>query len=82
MFEYYDQQKIMFEFFEMRNAFFDSFFRFRRDGMRRLVPRSLTKTLIRKKKAKVKLPVQHYDEMKKWKRNARSSFDLNLFLTD
>ena len=70
----------MFEFFEIKNAFFDSFFRSRRGGMRRLVPRSLTKALIRGKKAEVELPVQHYDEMKK--RSARSNFDLNLFLTD
>ena len=72
----------MFEFFEMGNVFFDFFFRFHRDGMRRLIPRQLTKTLIRRKKAEIELFVQHYDEMKKQKRNARSSFDFNLFLTN
>ena len=59
----------MFEFFEIKNVFFDFLFYFRRGGMRRLVPRSLAKTLIRKEKAEIKLPVQHYDEMKKRKRN-------------
>ena len=72
----------MFEFFEMRNVFFDSFFHSRRGGMRRLVPRSLAEALIREEGAKIELPVQHYDEMKKRKRNARSNFDFNLFLTD
>ena len=80
MFEYYNQQKIIFEFFEMKNVFFDFPFRSHRGGMRRLVPRSLAETLIRREGAKVELPVQHYDEMKK--RNARSSFDPNLFLAD
>ena len=54
----------MFEFFEMKNAFFDFFFHFHRGGMRRLVPRSLTEALIRREKAKIELPMQHYDEMK------------------
>ena len=72
----------MFEFFEIRNAFFDSFFRSRRGGMRRLVPRSLAKALIRGEGAEVELPVQHYDEVEERKRSARSSFDPNLFLTD
>ena len=53
----------MFEFSEIRNVFFDSPFRFRRDGMRRLVPRSLAEALIRKKGAEIELPMQHYDEM-------------------
>ena len=70
----------MFEFFEIKNVFFDFFFYFRRGGMRRLVPRSLTKALIRKKKVKVELPVQHYDEMEE--RSVRSSFDPDLFLAD
>ena len=70
----------MFEFFEMKNVFFDSSFRFRCGGMRRLVPRSLTKALIWKEEVKVELPMQHYDEMKE--RNARLSFDFDLFLTD
>ena len=60
----------MFEFFEMKNVFFDSPFRFRRGGMRRLIPRSLAKALIRGEKTEVELPVQHYDEMKKRKRSA------------
>ena len=72
----------MFEFFEMENAFFDSFFHSRRGGMRRLVPRSLAKALIRKKEAEVELLMQHYDEVEEWKRSARSSFDSNLFLTN
>ena len=72
----------MFGFFEIRNVFFDFFFHSRRGGMRRLVPRSLAETLIREKKAKVELPIQHYDEMEERKRNARSSFDPNLFLTN
>ena len=55
----------MFEFFEMKNVFLDSFFRFRRDGMRRLISRSLAKTLIRREETKVELSVQHYDEIKK-----------------
>ena len=63
MFEYHNQQKIMFEFFEIKNVFFDFFFHFHRDGMRRLVPRSLAKTLIRGERVKVELPMQHYDEM-------------------
>ena len=67
----------MFEFFEMKSVFFDSFFHSRRDGMRRLVPRSLAKTLIRGKKAEIELSIQHYDEMKKQKRNAQSNFDSN-----
>ena len=70
----------MFEFFEMRNVFFDFFFHFRRGGMRRLVPRSLAEPLIRRKGAKVELLMQHYDEMEE--RNVRSSFDLDLFLAD
>ena len=57
----------MFEFFEIKNVFFDFFFHFRCDGMRRLIPRQLTKTLIWREKVKVELPVQHYDEMKKQK---------------
>ena len=72
----------MFEFFEMRNAFFDSFFHSRRGGMRRLVPRSLAKALIRGEGAEVELPVQHYDEVEERERSARSSFDPNLFLAD
>ena len=72
----------MFEFFEMRNAFFDSPFHSRRGGMRRLVPRSLAEALIRGEEAEVELPVQHYDEVEERKRNARSSFDSNLFLAD
>ena len=82
MFEYHNQQKIMFEFFKMRNAFFDSPFHSRRGGMRRLIPRLLAEALIRGEKAEVELPIQHYDEMKERKRNARSSFDPDLFLTD
>ena len=70
----------MFEFFEMRNIFFDFFFHFRCGGMRRLVPRSLAKTLIRKKKAEFELFMQHYDEIKK--QNVRLSFDSDLFLKD
>ena len=70
----------MFEFFEMRNVFFDFFFHFRCGGMRRLVPRSLAKALIREKRVKIELPMQHYDEMKE--RSARSSFDPDLFLAD
>ena len=66
MSEYHNQQKIMFEFFEMKNAFFDSPFHFRRGGMRRLVPRSLAEALTRGEKAEVELPVQHYDEMEEW----------------
>ena len=57
----------MFEFFEIGDAFFDSFFRFRRGGMRRLVPRSLAEALIRGEGAEVELPMQHYDEMEKRK---------------
>ena len=72
----------MFEFFEIGNVFFDFLFRFRRDGMRRLVPRSLTKALIQGKRVKIELSIQHYDEMKERKRNARSNFDFNLFLTN
>ena len=72
----------MFEFFEIKNVFFDFFFHFRRGGLRRLIPRSLAKTLIRRKKTKIELFVQHYDEMKKQKRNARLSFDFDLFLTN
>ena len=53
----------MFKFFEIKNVFFDSFFRFRRGGMRRLVPRSLAEALIREEGAEIELPVQHYDEM-------------------
>ena len=82
MFEYHNQQKIMFEFFEIRNVFFDFFFRFRRGGMRRLVLRSLAEALIRGKRAEVELPVQHYDEIEERKRNARLSFDFNLFLAN
>ena len=70
----------MFEFFEMGNVFFDSFFHFRRGGMRRLVPRQLAKTLIRGKRAKIELLMQHYDEMKE--RSSRLSFDFDLFLTN
>ena len=70
----------MFEFFEMENVFFDFSFHSRRGGMRRLVPRSLAKALIRGEGAEVELPVQHYDEVKE--RSARSNFDFNLFLTD
>ena len=54
----------MFEFFEMKNVFFDFFFHSHRDGMHRLISHSLTKTLIWKKKAKTELFMQHYDEMK------------------
>ena len=72
----------MFEFFEMGNAFFDSLFHSRRGGMRRLVPRSLAKALIRGEGAEVELPVQHYDEVEERERSARSSFDPNLFLAD
>ena len=64
MFEYHNQQKIMFEFFEMENVFFDSPFHSRRGGMRRLVPRSLAEALIRREEAEVELPMQHYDEVK------------------
>ena len=70
----------MFEFFEMGNVFFDFFFHFHRGGMRRLVPRSLAKALIRKKKTKIELPMQHYDEMEE--QSARLSFDFNLFLAN
>ena len=59
----------MFEFFEMRNAFFDFLFHSRRGGMRRLVPRSLAEALIRGEGAEVELPMQHYDEVKERKRN-------------
>ena len=72
----------MFEFFKMENDFFNFFFRFRRGGMRRLFPRSLAKALIRKERMKIELFMQHYDEMEKQKRNAWSSFDPNLFLTN
>ena len=54
----------MFEFFEIKNVFFDSFFHFRRGGMRRLVPRSLAEALIRRKEAEIELSMQHYDEVK------------------
>ena len=70
----------MFEFFEIKNVFFDSFFHFRRGGMRRLVPRQLAKALIRREGTKAELPVQYYDEMEE--RSSRSSFDFNLFLAD
>ena len=59
----------MFEFFEIKNVFFDFFFHSCRGGMRRLVPRSLAKALIRGKKAEVELSIQHYDEMEKRKRS-------------
>ena len=72
----------MFEFFEMKNVFFDFLFRFCRGGMRRLVPHSLAKALIRRKRTKVELPMQHYDEVKEQKRSMRSSFESNLFLAD
>ena len=70
----------MFEFFKMENAFFDSFFHSRLDGMRRLVPRQLTEALIRGEGVKIELSMQHYDEMEE--RSARSSFDFDLFLAD
>ena len=82
MFKYYNQQKFMFEFFEIKNVFFDFFFHFHRDGMLRLVSRSLAKTLIRKERAEIELPMQHYDEMEEQERNAWSNFDFNLFLAD
>ena len=60
--------------------FFDSFFRSRRGGMRRLVPRSLAEALIRGERAKIELSMQHYNEVEE--RNVRSSFDLDLFLAN
>ena len=60
----------MFEFFEMRNAFFDIFFHFHRGGMRRLIRRQMAEALIRGERVEVELPMQHYDEMEKRKRNA------------
>ena len=57
----------MFEFFEIKNGFFDFFFHFCRGEMSLLISHSLMKTLIRKKKTKIELLVQQSDEMKKQK---------------